>query len=65
MIVNSAKERVSLAYFYNPKGDKVIKPAEELVSPEQPLRCSPTTYNDYRLYVRKKGLHGKTQLESL
>ncbi|KAG6437079.1 hypothetical protein SASPL_101988 [Salvia splendens] len=64
-IVNSAKERVSLAYFYNPKGDKVIKPAEELVSPEQPLRYSPTTYNDYRLYVRKKGLHGKTQVESL
>ncbi|KAL1545484.1 Jasmonate-induced oxygenase 2, variant 2 [Salvia divinorum] len=65
VIVNSAKERVSLAFFYNPKGDMVIKPAEELVSPEQPLRYSPTTYNDYRLYIRMKGPCGKSQVDSL
>lgn len=66
VIVNSAKERVSLAFFYNPKGDMVIKPADELVTPEQPL-CyhQPMTFNDYRLYIRMKGPCGKSQVESL
>lgn len=66
VIVNSAKERVSLAFFYNPKGDMVIKPADELVTPEQPL-CydQPMTFNDYRLHIRTKGPCGKSQVESL
>lgn len=65
VIVNSAKERVSLAFFYNPKGERVIKPAEELVTAEQPPRYPPTTFNEYRLYIRMKGPCGKSQVESL
>lgn len=65
MIVNSAKERVSMAFFYNPRGDLVIKPAEELVTGEEPPRYPPTTYNEYRLYIRTKGACGKSQVESL
>ncbi|KAH6824337.1 2-oxoglutarate and oxygenase superfamily protein [Perilla frutescens var. hirtella] len=65
VIVNSAKERVSLAFFYNPKGENVIKPAEELVTTEQPSRYPPTTFNEYRLYIRMKGPCGKSQVESL
>ncbi|GER55797.1 2-oxoglutarate (2OG) and Fe(II)-dependent oxygenase superfamily protein [Striga asiatica] len=65
VIVNSEKERVSLAFFYNPKGDKVIKPAEQLVTAEQPALYLPTTFNEYRLHMRTKGPSGKTQVESL
>ncbi|KAK6120258.1 hypothetical protein DH2020_045949 [Rehmannia glutinosa] len=65
VIVNSEKERVSLALFYNPKGDMVIKPAEQLVTAEQPPLYRPTTYDQYRLYMRMKGPSGKSQVESL
>ncbi|KAI3474742.1 hypothetical protein Pfo_029927 [Paulownia fortunei] len=65
VIVNSVKERVSLAFFYNPMGDTVIKPAEQLVTEEQPPLYRPTTFNEYRLYMRMKGPRGKSQVESL
>ncbi|KAL8517254.1 hypothetical protein ACS0TY_015475 [Phlomoides rotata] len=64
VIVNSEKERVSLALFYNPKGEIVIKPAEQLVTAEQPRRYPATTYNEYRRYIRTKGPCGKSQVES-
>ncbi|XP_075486222.1 jasmonate-induced oxygenase 2-like [Primulina tabacum] len=65
VIVNAKKERVSLAYFYNPRGDIVMKPAEPLVSEEHPALYPAMTFNEYRLYIRTKGLHGKSQVESL
>ncbi|KZV06704.1 flavonol synthase/flavanone 3-hydroxylase [Dorcoceras hygrometricum] len=65
VIVNSTKERVSLAYFYNPRGDVLIKPAEPLVSEEHPAKYPAMTFDEYRLYIRKNGLHGKSQVESL
>ncbi|CAH9098193.1 unnamed protein product [Cuscuta europaea] len=63
VIVNSEEERVSLAYFYNPKSDLVIKPVEEIVTPENPALYPPMTYAEYRLYMRSKGLKGKSQLQ--
>ncbi|CAM8963598.1 unnamed protein product [Rhodiola kirilowii] len=65
VIVNSDKERVSLALFYNPKSDILIKPLEELVSEDTPALYTPMTFDEYRLYIRTKGLHGKAQVESL
>ncbi|KAI4338906.1 hypothetical protein MLD38_023913 [Melastoma candidum] len=65
VIVNSGKERVSLAYFYNPRGDILIKPAEELVTGDQPALYQPMTFNEYRLYIRTKGPRGKSQVEAL
>lgn len=65
MIVNSAKERVSLAFFYNPKIDLLIQPAKELVTEDRPALYSPMTYEEYRTYIRTKGPRGKSQLESL
>lgn len=65
VIVNSAKDRVSLAFFYNPKSDLSIQPAEELVTEERPALYKPMTFDEYRLYIRTKGLHGKKQVESL
>ncbi|KAL3830179.1 hypothetical protein ACJIZ3_018981 [Penstemon smallii] len=60
--VNSMKERVSLAFFYNPRGDMLIKPA---VGEEESPLYQAMTFDEYRLYVRMKGPCGKSQVESL
>jgi isopenicillin N synthase-like dioxygenase len=65
VIVNSAKERVSLAFFYNPKSDIPIEPAKELVAPEKPALYQPMTFDEYRLFIRLRGPCGKSQVESL
>ncbi|KAE8697701.1 hypothetical protein F3Y22_tig00110610pilonHSYRG00114 [Hibiscus syriacus] len=65
VIVNSEKDRVSLAFFYNPKSDIPIQPAEELVNEDQPPLYNPMTYDEYRLYIRMNGPCGKSQIESL
>lgn len=65
VIVNSSDERVSLAFFYNPKSDVPIKPAKELVTPERPTLYTPMTFDQYRLYMRTRGPRGKSQVESL
>lgn len=63
VMVNSVEERISLAFFYNPKSDLMIEPVKELltthnVSPLYP----PRTFDHYRLYIRTKGPQGKSQL---
>ncbi|KAL0003383.1 hypothetical protein SO802_017164 [Lithocarpus litseifolius] len=65
VIVNAAKERVSLAFFYNPKSDIPIEPAKELVTPENPPLYPPMTFDEYRLFIRMRGPCGKSQVESL
>ncbi|CAK9133842.1 unnamed protein product [Ilex paraguariensis] len=65
VIVNSVKERVSLAFFYNPKGDILIEPAKELVTEERPALYPPMTFNAYRALIRTEGPRGKLQIDSL
>eukprot|EP01018_Ginkgo_biloba_P015724 Gb_01811 [translate_table: standard] len=65
VMVNSLRERVSIAMFYNPKGDKVLSPAKDLVNEEMPPLYEAMTYNQYRLYIRQKGPTGKTQVDSI
>ncbi|KAH6802293.1 2-oxoglutarate and oxygenase superfamily protein [Perilla frutescens var. frutescens] len=62
VIVNSAQERISLAYFYNPKSDLLIQPAKELLAPDKPALYPAMTFDQYRLYIRTKGPKGKSQL---
>ena len=64
-MVNSLQERVSLAFFYNPKSDIPIQPAPELVTPETPALYPGMTFDQYRLYIRMMGPKGKSQVESL
>ncbi|CAO2182444.1 unnamed protein product [Urochloa humidicola] len=66
VIVNAKEERISLALFFNPKGDIPISPAPELLTSAdaQPL-YPPMTFDEYRLYIRKKGAKGKAQIEAL
>ncbi|GMN40315.1 hypothetical protein TIFTF001_009538 [Ficus carica] len=65
VIVNSEKDRVSLALFFNPKSDLIIEPLKQLVTKGRPAMYPAMTFNEYRLYVRMKGPCGKSQLESL
>lgn len=65
VIVNSMKERLSLAFFYNPKSDIPLEPTKELVTADRPAMYFPMTYDEYRLYIRTKGPLGKSQVESL
>lgn len=65
VIVNPAQERVSLAFFYNPKSDIPIEPANELVTPDNPPLYPPMTFDEYRLFIRTRGPRGKSQVESL
>ncbi|XP_022744022.1 probable 2-oxoglutarate-dependent dioxygenase At5g05600 [Durio zibethinus] len=65
VIVNSSMERISMAFFYNPKSDIPIKPVEELVSSDKPALYSPMTFDEYRLFIRLRGPQGKSQVESL
>lgn len=63
--VNSGKERVSLAFFYNPKSDIPIEPVKELVTAESPSLYPPMTFDEYRLFIRTRGPKGKSQVESM
>ncbi|KAA8539570.1 hypothetical protein F0562_026262 [Nyssa sinensis] len=65
VLVNSDKERVSLAFFYNPNSDLVIEPVKELVTAEKPALYPGMTYDEYRLFIRLRGPRGKSQVESL
>ncbi|KAL8504800.1 hypothetical protein ACS0TY_016115 [Phlomoides rotata] len=65
VMVNSERERVSLAFFYNPKVDLLMKPAEQLVSAAEPPLYPAMTFDEYRLYIRTRGPSGKSQVKSL
>lgn len=64
VIVNSMHERLSLAFFYNPRSDLPVGPLPDLVNEDHPAQYSAKTYDEYRLYIRNKGLKGKSQVES-
>ncbi|PKU65234.1 probable 2-oxoglutarate-dependent dioxygenase At5g05600 [Dendrobium catenatum] len=65
VVVNEAEERLSIAFFYNPKSDLPLEPVKELITQDRPQLYRAMTFNEYRLYIRKKGPSGKTQVESL
>ncbi|KAL5734324.1 hypothetical protein ACOSP7_032185 [Xanthoceras sorbifolium] len=65
VIVNSGQERVSLAFFYNPKSDIPIEPIKELVTAEKPSLYPPMTFDEYRLFIRTMGPKGKSQVDSM
>ena len=64
-MVNAAQERLSLAFFYNPKSDIPIEPVKELVTPDKPSLYPPMTFDEYRLFIRTRGPRGKSQVNSL
>lgn len=68
MIVNSEKERVSIAFFWNPVGNIPIEPAKELIKEEEEepgALYQAMTFNEYRMFIRRMGPCGKLQVNSL
>ncbi|CAN8317055.1 unnamed protein product [Cochlearia groenlandica] len=65
VIVNSGMARVSLALFYNPRGDIPIEPIKELLAKNRPALYKPIRFDEYRLLIRQKGACGKNQVDSL
>ena len=63
--MNSDKERVSLAFFYNPKSDIPIGPTKALITRDRPALYSPMTFDEYRLFIRTRGPQGKSQVDAL
>lgn len=63
--VSAAEERLSMAFFYNPRSDLPIAPMPELVAPGRPALYPEMTFDEYRVFIRQRGLAGKAQLESL
>ena len=48
--------------FYNHKSDLPLVPMLECISPDRPMLYKPMTFNEYRMYISRKGPHGKSQL---
>lgn len=65
VVVNSAKERLSLAFFYNPKSDIPIQPVGQLVTSDRPAIYAPMTFDEYRQFIRLRGPRGKSQVTSV
>lgn len=63
--VSAAEERLSLAFFYNPRSDVPVAPMAELVAPGRPVLYPEMTFDEYRAHIRQRGLSGKAQLQSL
>ncbi|KFK34838.1 hypothetical protein AALP_AA5G199600 [Arabis alpina] len=65
VVVSPAKERLSLAFFYNPKGNVPIEPLKELVTVDSPAQYTTTTYDQYRQFIRTQGPRSKSHIEEL
>ncbi|OEL22401.1 hypothetical protein BAE44_0016580 [Dichanthelium oligosanthes] len=65
-LANSGDDRLTIAFFRDPRGDLPIAPAPQLtmVSPESSAVYGQQaiTFNEYRKYVRTKGARGRAQV---
>ncbi|XP_074576711.1 jasmonate-induced oxygenase 1-like [Curcuma longa] len=57
--VNASSERLSMAFFYNPRSDIPIGPIPQLLTAHRPALYQPMTFDEYRLFMRKAGPRGK------
>ncbi|KAE9610562.1 hypothetical protein Lal_00029684 [Lupinus albus] len=64
-VVNSAKDRVSLATFYSPGMEVIIGPASSLVTPKAPARYKTISVLDYFKGFISKEVHGKSHLDHM
>ncbi|KAJ9690870.1 hypothetical protein PVL29_013163 [Vitis rotundifolia] len=64
-VVNSVKERLSIATFYNPKIEGDVGPAPSLVTPHSPALFKNVSVADYLKGLFSRELHGKSYLDVL
>ncbi|KAI7999686.1 Protein SRG1 [Camellia lanceoleosa] len=62
-VVNSSKERLSIATFYNPRLDGEMGPAPSLITPQTPARFKRIRVQDYFTGLFAQELHGKSYLD--
>ena len=64
-VVNSVKERLSIATFYSPKLEGDIGPAPCLVTPHSPALLKNVSVADYMKGVFSRELRGRSYLDVL
>ncbi|KAM1655708.1 hypothetical protein ACFX1Q_008560 [Malus domestica] len=64
-IVNSEKERLSIATFYNPRVDGEIGPASSLITEKTPAAFKRLSVEEYLKAIFDRKLHGKSFLDEL
>ncbi|TVU01333.1 hypothetical protein EJB05_53203, partial [Eragrostis curvula] len=66
-LANSGADRLTIAFFCNPRGDLPMAPPPQLVGPESPAVYGQPgiSFNEYRKYVRTKGASGRAQVQAL
>ena len=62
--VNSARERFSMPYFFNPASYTMVEPVEELVSEEAPPRYNAYNWGDF-FSTRKNSNYKKLDVENI
>uniref|UniRef100_A0A0D6R2C9 Fe2OG dioxygenase domain-containing protein n=1 Tax=Araucaria cunninghamii TaxID=56994 RepID=A0A0D6R2C9_ARACU len=62
-VTNDKKERVSIAAFYNPRGEGEFGPVEELVDDEHPCLYRRVKIKDYVLHYLATRLEGKKAIQ--
>ena len=65
VIVNKNSERMSIASFCNPSGDKKVGPMKELINNCNPPLYRSMTFNEYRKFIRRDGTRGKVYINSI
>lgn len=64
-VVNSAKQRMSVAAFHSPGVDKEIGPLPDLITPDTPARFRKISMSDYLSGLFARALDGKSYLDIL
>lgn len=64
-IVNSKKERLSIATFYNPGREVMLHPAQSLVTPKTPAVFKTISVPEFYKGYLARELRGKSYLDSL
>lgn len=62
-IVNSAKERISIATFHRPQLSKVLDPTPSLITPERPALFRRIGVAEYLNEFLSRELRGKSHLD--
>ena len=52
-VVNKNKDRISLAFFVNPREDKVVRPPSNLLCSEETRTYPDFTWQDFRSFTQK------------
>ncbi|GAB2299056.1 hypothetical protein Dimus_033130 [Dionaea muscipula] len=64
-VVNSVKERLSIASFYSPRLEGEVGPTPSLITPETPAMYKTVAFSDFSECFFSRKLYGKSQIDQL